>query len=320
MEMPLSFQSPKVWTIYLLVTLLALIMASDNAFAGDSITTVTTYVVRTQEEREQTRWTLTEWLRIKERTKLMDVWLTMFSDTNKDKFRPELNASFLATRSTMQRKIDGAITENGTSQGNTMKAQVWMTNLVSSKVGIRTLNIDLGFEAGGRDSGLLSPKNAATSSTVAASIPADLPSAKSNWYTMDVRLFGKNVQDSSLVLKYGLMQTKNSFQLSNSTLAPTLSKESDSVTASGSTAGAELQLYITKWLGVEGTAHKYHATAVAYGNHSLEGTYGEELGFIEIGILRLQGGIYEERWSATWSAEKTSTLERGYVAGIKLLL
>ena len=93
MEMPLSFQRPKVWTIYLLVTLLPLIMASDNAFAGDSITTVTTYVVRTQEEREQTRWTLTEWLRIKERTKLMDVWLTMFSDPNKDKFRPALQCS-----------------------------------------------------------------------------------------------------------------------------------------------------------------------------------------------------------------------------------
>jgi len=318
--MPMSFQSAKVWTLYLLVTLLALIMASEIAFAGETTTTVTTYVVRTQEEREQTRWTLTEWLRIKERMKLMDVWLTMFSDPNKDKFRPELNASFLATRSTIQRKIDGAITDDGTGEGSTVRGQVWMTNLVSSKVGIRTLNIDLGFEAGGRDSGLLSPKDASNTSTVTASIPANLPSAKTNWYTLDVRLFGKNVQDSSLVLKYGLMQTKNSLQLSNSARAPTLSKESDSAIASGSTAGAELHIYITKWLGFEGTAHKYHATAVAYGNHTLDGTYGEQLGFIEIGILRLQGGIYEERWNATWSTEKTSTIERGYVGGIKILL
>ena len=56
-------------------------------------TQVTTYVIKTQEERQQTRWSMTEWLRIKERMKMMDVWLAMFSDPKKDKFQPELMLS-----------------------------------------------------------------------------------------------------------------------------------------------------------------------------------------------------------------------------------
>ena len=58
-----------------LLTVLALVPT-----AGLADTQVTTYVIKTQDERDQTRWTLTEWLRIKERMKMMDVWLAMFSD------------------------------------------------------------------------------------------------------------------------------------------------------------------------------------------------------------------------------------------------
>jgi hypothetical protein len=303
------------------VTLLAIMMIAEPAFAGEKTTTVTTYVVRTQEEREQTRWTLTQWLRIKERMKLMDVWIAMFSDPNKEKFSPELNVSILATRATMQRKVDTIITDNGTSDGNTIKVQAWMTNLISSTVGIRTMNVDIGFETGARDSGTLTTGNGNPSTIImSASIPADLPSAKTRWYALDLRLFGKHIQDTSLVLKYGLMTTENSIQLPGTTAAPELTKQWNATAASGSMAGVELQIYLTRWLGLEASAHQYRATSVAYNDHALTGEWGEALGFIEIGILRLQGGIYEERWRAMWPEIRTDTREHGYVGGIKILL
>jgi hypothetical protein len=303
------------------ITLIALIMMAELAFAGERTTTVSTYVVRTQEEREQTRWTLTEWLRIKERMKIMDAWIAMFSDPNEDKFSPEFNVSFLATKSTMRRKVDDVTTNDGNGSGNTVKAQAWMTNLISSKVGIRTLNVDCGFEAGARDSGILTVGgNNRSSILMTASIPAEFPSAKTHWYALDLRLFGQHIQDTSLVLKYGLMTAENSIQLPETQTAPELTKKWNSTSASGSMAGVELQFYVTRWLGLEGTAHQYRATRVAYGDHTLTGTWGEALGFIEIGILRLQAGIYEERWRAVWPETHTDTRENGYVAGVKILL
>lgn len=316
--------SPRILIGYLLLGLLAVSIGAGIAFAGETTTTVTTYVESTQDERNSTRWTLTEWLRIKERTRLMDVWLAMFSKPKQKVFAPELNVSILATKSVMQRKVDAAITDDGVGEGKSVKAQVWLTNLVSSHVGFRMLNIDLGFEAGVHDSGVLVqkavPEAAVALVDAVAADPAQTPSARTNWYTFNARLFGKHTQDTSLVLKYGLMQTKNSLHLSSAAAGTDSSNNAGSETASGSAAGAELQLYLTRNLGLEGGAHQYRATSVAFADHTLKGTYGEGLAFIEIGILRVQGGVYEERWSGKWSDFRTSTIERGYLGGLKILL
>ena len=319
-----QLMSPRILIGYILLGLLALTIGAEISFAGETTTTVTTYVLHSQEERNTTRWTLTEWLRIKERTRLMDVWLAMFSNPKQNMFRPELNVSILSTRSTLQRKVDGALTDNGTGQGTSAMAQVWLTNLLTSRVGIRMLNIDIGFEAGAHDSGVLAPMIAETSvdalADAASTEPAKKPSARTNWYTINMRLFGKHIQDTSLVLKYGLMQTKNSLQLSNSANSPALAKKSGSQNASGAATGAELQIYLTRNLGLDGSANQYRATTIAFADHTLKGSYGEGLAFMEIGVLRIQGGVYEERWSAKWSDVKTSTIEHGYLAGIKILL
>src|SRR5258707_569097 len=74
------------WRVAMLATLPVLFV---NTAMADTV--VTTYVTKTQDERQSTRFNLTEWLRIKERMKMMDVWLSMFSDPKKDKFAPELN-------------------------------------------------------------------------------------------------------------------------------------------------------------------------------------------------------------------------------------
>lgn len=275
--------------------------------------TVTTYVTRVQEERQSTRWTLTEWLRIKERMKLMDVWMAMFSDPGKDRFRPEVNASYMITRSAMERRAgDSSSLTEGTAAGHTARAQFWMTNLVSATLGVRALNIDFGVEGGQHDSGALKEPIGATS------IEGRVPRVASTWYSANFRLFGKNIQDSSLIVKYGMLQTNNSLQLPADTTATTSNQRYDSGLATGAMAGAELQLYVTHWLGAEGTYHHYMPHHVAFSDHTLSGDYVEGLGFIEISILRLMAGRYEERWNAKWDAVNIKTREWGYIAGVKV--
>lgn len=292
---------------------LSLVCIGYSEVAFSDQVTVTTYVTRVQEERQSTRWTLTEWLRIKERMKLMDVWLAMFSDPGKDRFRPELNLAWLVTRSAMERRAgDTQAPTAGSAGGHTGRAQLWMTNLVSSSLGVRTVNIDFGVEGGQHDSGaMIAPVGPAFVGT-------NLPRVTSTWYSANFRLFGKSIQDSSLVVKYGMLQTNNSLQLPDVDSATTTNQRIDSGLATGAMAGAELQLYLTHWLGAEGTYHHYMPTQVAFNDHTLTGDYVEGLGFIEISVLRIMAGRYEERWSAKWDTLETKTREWGYIAGLKL--
>lgn len=297
-----SLSSPLVWFC---------MMHSTVAFADQ--VTVTTYVTRVQEERQSTRWTLTEWLRIKERMKLMDVWMAMFSDPGKDHFQPELNASYLITRSAMERRAsDSSSLTEGSGAGHTARAQFWLTNLVSSTLGIRSLNIDFGVEGGQHDSGALADPLGAVS------VEGRAPRATSTWYSANFRLFGKSIQDTSLIVKYGLLQTSNTLQIPADNAATTSNQRSDSGLATGAMAGAELQIYITHWLGAEGTYHHYMPHQVAFSDHSLTGDYVDGLGFIEISILRLMAGRYEERWYAKWDNVEVKTREWGYIAGVKV--
>ena len=291
-----------------------LFMMSEVAF-GDQVT-VTTYVTRVQEERASTRWTLTEWLRIKERMKLMDVWLAMFSDPAKDRFSPELNVSWLMTSAQMSRKEGGADTMAGVATGHTGQAQFWMTNLVSSSFGVRTLNIDLGVEGGQHDSGNAThlTNTSATASTSTSSVAN--PVARTTWYTANLRLFGKNIQDSSLIVKYGLVSTKNTWQLPATTDVTTAPYGVD--LATGPMAGASLQVYVLHWLGAEGTAHRYFPMSSASGDHKLSGYYGEAMGFVEVSVLRIVAGRYQQQWDASWPNTVTQTREAGYLAGLKL--
>ena len=309
----------KPWTQFFLA---AGILAPSVALAGE--TQVTTYVIKTQEERETTRWTLTEWLKIKERMRMMDLWLAMFSDPKKDHFQPELMLSYGKTQGQYNYTAGNGQSEDGGLTGATGKGQLWLTNLISSTVGIRTLNVDLGVEGYKRTSGSFSQKQttAATAaatdgSTTATAEPANLdPLAErgleNEYYTGNLRVFGRNIQDSSLVLKYGRYSTKN-------TILDSVA-ESETTTQKGIVAGAELQLYVLRWLGAEGNVLKYGDSAGAKGTDTLSGAYYDYMGFVEISLIRLMGGVYQEEWTLARDVENVKTSERGTFAGLKLQL
>jgi hypothetical protein len=289
------------------------------ALPAKADTQVTTYVIKTQEERENTRWTLTEWLRIKERMKMMDVWLAMFSDPKKDVFQPELMLAYDLTESHFH--YSGATaSEDGTLTGSAGKAQLWLTNLISSTVGIRTLNVDLGIEGERRMTGNFASTSSTTATSGAAgsatgAAPTQTPTTaasrkiENTYYTGDLRIFGKNIQDSSLVLKYGNYTSTDSI-LDQAAGA--------SAVETGSVAGAELQLYIIRVLGAEGNYLKFGNTAGPKGSPTLSGYYYDYMGFIEISLLRLTAGVYAEDWSVVRSGQQFTTQEKGSLAGVKL--
>lgn len=274
-------------------------------------TQVTTYVVKVQEEREQTRWTLTEWLKIKERMRMMDLWLALMSDPKKDKFQPELLLSYALTRGSVKSSSGDAPRDLGNLSGSSGKVQLWLTNLVSSTIGVRMLNIDLGGEFLRRQTGGTIDQVAATGDTSGHSLAINR-SLSTQYYTGNLRIFGKSIQDSSIVLKYGRYSTNN-----------TLLQDPESTPEEkigGSVAGAELQLYVLKFLGVEGSYLRFGDGRGANGATSQNGTYADYMGFFEVSLLRLTGGLYQEEWRFRNAEEMTSTKEQGTMFGLKLQL
>lgn len=254
---------------------------------------VTTYIIQTQEKRESTRWTLTEWMRIKERMKMMDVWLAMNSNSKNDSFAPELNFTYENRRGLLAQtgiNNDSAI---ATQQGT---AQLFLTNILSSTVGVRLLNIDLGFEGG-------------MSQSQPVSVLNESKQDKSYYYAGDLRIFGRHIQDSSIVLRLGKYQT------SERVSAPLLEEDS----YGGLLLGGALRLYFTPWLGVEGSYTAYGTSDSLKTTSAHSGQHFDYKAFVEVAVIRLSFGVYQERWKHIQASTVVSA-DRGYVAGLSLLL
>jgi len=282
---------------------LVILMGLGTPSFADTI--VTTYVTKVQEERQSTRWTLTEWLRIKERMKMMDVWLAMFSNPEKDAFKPELNLVYGITRGTM--KYQGEATDDqdhAALNGAQARVQLWLTNIFTGSTGVRLLNIDFGLEAGGRQT---ADYDAETTTVFTKD-----RGISNRFYTGNFRIFGKNIQDSSLVLKVGQYQSKNS--------VPFLDTDNSRVLRRGMVAGAELQLYLFRWLGIEGNYLSFGKANAVADERDVTGTYYDYMAYIEVSLVRFLIGYYGEDWQFANDAAKATTKESGLFTGLKLQL
>jgi hypothetical protein len=234
--------------------------------------------------------------------KLMDVWLAMFSDPQKKegRFQPELNAAYFIRSSSIAHTTEAGLNVQAEplsreERGYIGYSQLWLTNIVSASTGLKTLNIDLGFEGGQSHSGTYSSVGSETSRF-----------NRTTWYTGNLRLLGRHVQDTSLVLKYGLFQGKHSALIVDKT------RERNE----GHVAGADLQIYLLHSLGVEGTGHMFTARETEFEDYA--GTYWHANAFVEIAMIRLMWGVYNETWYGTQDASRLETVEHGYHAGLKL--
>jgi hypothetical protein len=282
-------------------------------------TQVITYVVTTQQQREDTRWTLTEWLRIKERMKMMDVWLAMFSEPEKDKFAPEFNVFYGALNGTS--KVTG-VNQTGaapadlskiTDQSAEGRMQLWLTNLVSGALGVRTLNIDFGIETYLRMFSVDVPDMvlASNSKMPSNSVTAYTSKPYLRYNSANLRLFGKNIQDSSLVLKFGEYA-------SESYLPGLFNTGPQEMNFSNRMLGVELQLYLFRWLGLEGNYLAFNSASK--GAFSAAGQAIEYGAYVEISLLRLMGGFFQDNWvyGETDLNAHIHEVNKGMYAGLKL--
>lgn len=274
-----------------------LIIFTVNSFAAP----VVVYVRDVQEERRSTRWTLTEWLRIKERMRMMDVWLAMFSSPKKDKFRPELNLVYGKTRGVYTiYNSNGGIA--GDNSGTQLKGQIWLTNIVTATTRLRTVNIDFGIEGYQYSTMDIEDKVMINNSFTSSG-----RTPRSSYWSADLRLFGKHIQDSSLIIKYGKYETKDHLLVANPSLSP-----------HGVMAGAELSLYLFRWLGMEGNYISYGDTSSPQSS-KVDGDYYDYMAFIEISLLRIMFGVYREEWELEESGGSTNKLlDVGTYTGVKL--
>jgi hypothetical protein len=261
---------------------------------------VTTYIVDVQEERRSTRWTLTEWLRIKERMKLMDLWLAMFSSPKKAEFAPELMFEYASLTGDLEL---GEADNDGSqllAQGlpaTQLRGQFWLTNLVSSTTGVKTLNIDLGFEAAQIQWQSELQGNDFVDQAPLGQPPWDAvsfgPSGLS-WAAVTMRLFGSHVQDTSLIFKMGQYEGDR---------WPRLDSGQDH-RLTGVVAGGESYLYLLSWLGADFDYLRFGNASGAAGSEEQSGSYMSYGGFIEIFGLRLGYREQVEQWS--WQLNQTS--------------
>ncbi len=230
------------------------------------------YIVKErQEEKRSTRWTLTEWLKIKERMRLMDVWLAMFSEPAKSKFQPEFSVKYTHYLKAGKYKYEDITHEfPKTPAPREVDAKLFLTNLISSTTGIRTLNIDFGFAGKYHKTGV-----------------------EMYGYGGVFRILGKHNQDTSLDLN--VLYTHRRLKM------PTIFNEVLTKTGEVSQVEqlmlrAQLQIYLMASIGIIGYYDNLPVPTRSYSGPTLRTTgqgYGGEL-FIEIGVIRLSYGYYKQ--------------------------
>ncbi len=255
------------------------------------------YLVERQDERKETRWTLTEWLHIKERMKMMDLWLALFGEDKNKRIAPELSLSYergesQAVLSSTEGDAfsltgDRSLTEHG-------QVQFWFHNLVSSTTGLRTLSIDLGLE--GRFANRFAHQ--ALLSEELGKLGLSSRTGRTQQASLNFRLFGANVQDSGLVLKLGKYAHRSYWSAS------------ESRDAEGLYEGAELLLYLMPWLGLEGHWDLYQKNQSE--DLGVNGWSRQGSAFVEFFNLRVGYGAQQAAWSyqaESWQ-RKASERER----------
>lgn len=288
----------KFFLTVMTIWVLCILMTRADIASGDH--SVQTYIIKVQEKRHSTRWTLTEWLRIKERMRLMDLWLAMFSNPKADEFRPELNLSYGILQGTSAIGSDNEY-ETFEHRSRSLKGQIWMTNILTASTGLKMVNIDFGLEGVRRETLTLSSQDENPSSLGASS----LSPLQQHWLAC-FRLFGKHIQDSSLIIKVGQYDYPEHLAWDPDASQP----------LHGLLSGLELSVYLFKWLGIEGQYLKF-GDEVSVNTDIVSGTYTDYLAYIEISLLRLTFGRYQEIWNIPDSDGISEVENLGIYSGIE---
>ena len=67
-----------------------------------------------------------------------------------------------------------------------------------------------------------------------------------------------------------------------------------------------------------GLTRPVETNGVYYERREHVGTYYDYLGYVEISLLRIYGGVYHEAWTVTRQEQEIKTTEKGTIGGVKL--
>lgn len=251
-------------SLLLLCIILFLGMAGSPAKAQSRNNWLSTYdFTQRYANREKGRWSLSDWLSMKDRNRQMDMWLSFNAPSP---FEFMVGGSYLSYKSDLH---DGTEQKSYSSYSGELAAYAQLVGLSAE------------YE-----------HNAAENLTDFAGL-------------FNLRVFGNSIQNSSLVMSYGLRSRDQS--------APTAAKLSQQF------GQAELQLYLFKYFGITGKYRYYLPTS----NDDL-GDVNSDLteygAFIDFKALRVFGAYYKETQKSKLAPAVTDTItERtGIKSGIKI--
>jgi len=209
------------------------------------------------DEKEKSRWTLSEWMAQKDRNRMMDMWLVMHSPSPYEAF-------IQGTYHDYQLTID---TPSQQTRGQELSGALGFYALILGLEGFYENNWQEAFT----DSGGL----------------------------IGLRLFGIHVQNTHLILQYGVRNRIN-------TLASVQQEF----------AGADLDLYVELHSGLHANYRYFIPTTNTYYGQ-VSGNRYEAAYFVEFGSLRLFGGWQAENFSVTTPQAQSQT-RAGLWSGLRL--
>lgn len=210
--------------------------------------------------REKGRWSLTDWLAMKERNRMMDQWLSLNSPSP---FEFSLGGSYNSFKTELHDGTEGISHISYKSEASAYAQFVGVTAEYEN-------NSDEGFN--------------------------DLAGM------LNIRLLGNSIQNTSLTLHFGQR-----------------TRTGDSSTLRQEFGQASLQLYLTKFFGIDGK-YRYFLPTSTEELGDVKGDLTEAGVFIDFKALRLFGSWYKEsQKNKIPAATEDSTTDRtGIRSGIKI--
>jgi hypothetical protein len=154
---------------------------------------------------------------------------------------------------------------------------------------------------------------------VAQPIQVGGPFSRRQSAMVHLRLFGRNIQDSSIVVGYGNYDgTQLGQEMDPRSFRDTADRLNSAIEDKGSEGSAELQIYLTHWLGMQGSYKKMEGKVQGTDTRTNHTNYDYGT-FLEVSLLRLGASIYTEERVYRDAAGVSSEVEEGGVkASVKL--
>lgn len=196
-------------------------------------------VLKKQEQKKQSRWTLAEWMEMKDRNRWMDLWLAQNSHSSLYEFFLEAKAiNYVQYESSAPSN-----TTNHNSYGGSLGAYAGIVGLRGSYESASSENL-------------------------------------SSWTgSLNLRLFGRALQDTHINLEYGLKGLASSGPTSES--------------FQNQFGGVSLNVYLLRNFGLEGSYQKVLPTQ-SDRRRTLQGEASQAGIFIDFGLLRIFGSWRKE--------------------------